>query len=132
VFHRDQIWGQRREQGQFLTFVTSAAYEWVQWGKEEIEAAFYQELTRFFPAFHPKYVQRLKIIKEPQATLSSTLEMSPYRFSTKTTVPNLFLAGDWTHTGLPATIESAVVSGMKAANAVVTNNANVILSTNRV
>ena len=42
----------------------------------------------------------------------------PPRPSTRTAVPGLFLAGDWIATGLPATIESAVVSGHLAADAV--------------
>jgi len=63
-------------------------------------------------------IQQYKIIKEKRATFVpnvSTLEKRP---NSKTPVKNLFLAGDWTNTGLPSTIESAVKSGRIAAELV--------------
>jgi uncharacterized protein with NAD-binding domain and iron-sulfur cluster len=47
--------------------------------------------------------------------------MEPIRPDTKTKLDNLFLAGDWTNTGYPATIEGAVMSGKKAAEATFTS-----------
>lgn len=56
-----------------------------------------------------------QIVKERRATFAATPEQARLRPPAVTRWPNLFLAGDWTDTGLPATIEGAVRSGMKAA-----------------
>lgn len=59
-----------------------------------------------------------RIIKEKRATFSQTPDALARRPSTDTRWSNLYLAGDWTDTGLPATIEGAVRSGYKAADAI--------------
>ncbi|MEI9930051.1 MAG: hydroxysqualene dehydroxylase HpnE [Rhizomicrobium sp.] len=56
-----------------------------------------------------------QIVKERRATFAATPEQAAKRAPAKTAWSNLFLAGDWTATGLPATIEGAVRSGHKAA-----------------
>ena len=56
-----------------------------------------------------------QIVKEKRATFAATPEQDAKRPAAKTGWPNLFLAGDWTQTGLPATIEGAVSSGESAA-----------------
>jgi squalene-associated FAD-dependent desaturase len=56
-----------------------------------------------------------QIVRERRATFAATAEQDARRPGTKTTSTNLFLAGDWTNTGLPATIESAIRSGHRAA-----------------
>jgi squalene-associated FAD-dependent desaturase len=56
-----------------------------------------------------------QIVKEKRATFAAVPEQERKRPGTKTPWPNLFLAGDWTDTGLPATIEGAVRSGNRAA-----------------
>lgn len=60
----------------------------------------------------------IRIIKERRATFAQTPEQAARRPGTRTGWRNLFLAGDWTDTGLPATIEGAVQSGRAAARAV--------------
>ncbi len=57
-----------------------------------------------------------QIVKEKRATFAATPEENSLRPSTATSLANLFLAGDWTATGLPATIEGAIRSGHKAAS----------------
>jgi uncharacterized protein with NAD-binding domain and iron-sulfur cluster len=59
-------------------------------------------------------VRRAVVVREKRATFS-VAPGQPRRPATRTAVPGLFLAGDWIDTGLPATIESAVVSGHRAA-----------------
>jgi Uncharacterized conserved protein len=54
------------------------------------------------------------VIKERRATFSATVETLSIRPDAETELKNLFLAGDWTNTELPATIEGAVLSGFKA------------------
>jgi len=57
-----------------------------------------------------------RVIKERRATFAQTPAQVNSRASTDTSIKNLFLAGDWTDTGLPATIEGSVRSGFKAAS----------------
>ncbi|HSA81225.1 MAG TPA: hydroxysqualene dehydroxylase HpnE [Geminicoccaceae bacterium] len=57
-----------------------------------------------------------RIVKERRATFAQTPEALARRPGATTAWPNLFLAGDWTATGLPATIESAIRSGLRAAD----------------
>src|SRR5262249_26770202 len=56
-----------------------------------------------------------QIVRERRATFAAIPEQNAKRPQTQTTLSNLFLAGDWTATGLPATIESAIRSGNRAA-----------------
>lgn len=65
-----------------------------------------------------------QIVKEKRATFRATPEQSARRPGTLTPLRNVFLAGDWTATGLPATIEGAVRSGHKAAEAVIASVTN--------
>ena len=57
-------------------------------------------------------------VKEIRATFSATPGLESKRPVSETRFPNLFLAGDWTRSGWPATMEGAVRSGYKAAEAV--------------
>jgi uncharacterized protein with NAD-binding domain and iron-sulfur cluster len=60
-----------------------------------------------------------QIIKEKRATFAATVAGNKRRPGTGTAFPNLLLAGDWTATGLPATIEGAIRSGHRAAGMIV-------------
>ncbi len=66
-------------------------------------------------------VPSYRVIKEKRATFAATPEANMSRPSTDTAYENLYLAGDWTNAGLPATIEGAVMSGRLAAEAVLKN-----------
>ena len=59
-----------------------------------------------------------QIVRERRATFAATPEQNARRPAARTKWKNLFLAGDWTATGLPATLESAVRSGHRAAELV--------------
>jgi len=58
------------------------------------------------------------VVKEVRATFSATPGVEQLRPATRTALPNLFLAGDWTRSGWPATMEGAVRSGYLAAEAI--------------
>ena len=79
----------------------------------------HNELKRFYPAASAASVIHSLIIKEKRATFSPFVGMEQHRPSNITSLKNLFLAGDWTDTKLPATIEGAVQSGFSAAEFVV-------------
>jgi uncharacterized protein with NAD-binding domain and iron-sulfur cluster len=56
-----------------------------------------------------------QIVRERRATFAATPEQNARRPETRTAWNNVYLAGDWTDTGLPSTIEGAIRSGRKAA-----------------
>jgi len=66
----------------------------------------------------PNTLPPWQIVRERRATFAATAEQDALRPHAKTSCSNLFLAGDWTDTGLPATIESAIRSGQRAATLV--------------
>jgi len=115
IFNRQAIWDLPSSPPYLYSLVVSGAHEWMDRSNREIEDCVEKELSRFFPDFHSQQMERIKIIKEPFATLSPAVECLPFRLNQKTKFKNFFLAGDWTETGLPATIESAVLSGKLAA-----------------
>ena len=73
---------------------------------------------RFFPASRGRSPFHAFVVREHDATLSHTVGTARLRPSSRTRFGNLFLAGDWTATGLPATIEGAVQSGQECARMV--------------
>jgi uncharacterized protein with NAD-binding domain and iron-sulfur cluster len=76
------------------------------------------ELGDLFPETQKAKLRHALVIKERFATFSPTWEAEQVRPTARTPVRGLYLAGDWTATGLPATIESAVQSGYTAAEAI--------------
>lgn len=103
--------------GYHLSLVSSAAGQIVRQSNEAITARALEELRAALPAAREARVLRATVVREPQATFS-VAPGQPARPSTDTPVERLFLAGDWVDTGLPATIEGAVVSGRMAADRV--------------
>ena len=83
---------------------------------DEIGARLWQDVARALTLDGP--VPPFRIVKERRATFAQTPSAMHRRPPTETHLANLVLAGDWTATGLPATIESAIRSGHKAAAAV--------------
>jgi uncharacterized protein with NAD-binding domain and iron-sulfur cluster len=95
------------------TVVISAAFEMVEKSQQEILQIVEREFRYFFAESIFQNLQLLsaKIVKEKSATILQTPQSLKWRPSPRTAISNLFLAGDWIDTGLPATIESAVLSG---------------------
>ena len=77
-----------------------------------------KELAEFFPAAKEARLEKAHVVKEVRAVFSPTPGLEEHRPGPKTAVRNLYLAGDWTRTGWPATMEGAVRSGYLAAEAV--------------
>ena len=76
-----------------------------------------RELAEFFPIVKEANVVKAAVIKEIYATYSVLPGLDKFRPAAKTPWPGIFLAGDWTATGWPATMEGAVRSGYLAAEA---------------
>ncbi|GEO01586.1 hypothetical protein NSE01_34180 [Novosphingobium sediminis] len=96
-----------------ISVTVSAADDIVGLDREELARTFWDEIQRAygFTASLPAW----QIVKEKRATFAATPEQDAKRPPAQTRWPNLLLAGDWTQTGLPATIEGALRSGEKAA-----------------
>ncbi len=75
-----------------------------------------------FPTAASAKVVDYRIVREPQAFLSLRPGTASLRPLPQSPFPNLFLAGDWTDTGLPATLESAILSGDRCVQAIVATN----------
>jgi len=102
-----------------VALVISAARGYTDWTKTQLIEMALDELRSVLPRSKDAAVVHSRVIKERSATLSHTLASDHLRPKARTRLANLFLAGDWTDTGLPATIESAVVSGNLAAELVI-------------
>jgi squalene-associated FAD-dependent desaturase len=100
-----------------LSLVSSGAAPILARTNEELIAAAHGELLEAMPETRSARLVRATVVREPRATFSLA-PGQPARPSEATGVRGLVLAGDWIDTGLPATIESAVRSGHKAAQLV--------------
>jgi squalene-associated FAD-dependent desaturase len=104
-----------------LSLVSSGADRLVNSPNDQLIAAAHAELLEAIPAVRPARLLRSTVVRERHATFSLA-PGQPARPGTATGVRGLCLAGDWIDTGLPATIESAVRSGHRAAEAVIKEN----------
>jgi squalene-associated FAD-dependent desaturase len=101
-----------------LSLVASGADDLAARSQDELVALAVDELVDAMPHIRSARLLRGTVVREPRATFSIAPGQPP-RPSAETPVQGLLLAGDWIDTGLPATIESAVRSGHRAANLVI-------------
>ncbi len=120
VFNKEKIFRDTSYRG-LLSLVISGAHEYIDVPSEKLVEMALRELRKVFPGTSTARLLHSKVIKERHATFSPQPGVDKFRPSQKTSIKNLFLAGDWTDTGLPATIEGAVLSGHKCAKAIVSN-----------
>ncbi len=118
VFNKNAIADDARPRRQQLALVISGAHQAAAQPKEFLIEMATAEMKRFFPKARPQTPSHAYVIKEQHATISHTVGIAHQRPPQKTPLANFFLAGDWTATGLPATIESAVWSGQECARLV--------------
>jgi zeta-carotene desaturase len=121
MFHKSKLLGRDPNQGSYVELVVSASNSLVEKSKQEIIELALAELREFFPEARAAKLVKSTIIKEIHATYSPRPGVDLYRPAAKTVWPRVFLAGDWTATGWPATMEGAVRSGNLAAEALATS-----------
>ncbi len=102
---------------QHIHGVISAAHDHIDDTQQSLLERAMHDLRRFVPGGAEAELVRGRVIKERHATFSARPGVDQLRPPTRGTVPNLLLAGDWTATGWPATMEGAVRSGYRAAQA---------------
>ena len=121
MFNKTRIRGQAAvtpEGGQYLELTISGSFEELRLSREEILANALAELERFLPQVRGAKVLKAGVLKEARATFSVTPGLDRYRPAADALGDGLYLAGDWTRTGWPSTMEGAVRSGRLAAEAV--------------
>ena len=107
-----------RDKSQYLQLVISASYDLLQKPRQEIIDLCLKEVRHALPAARDANLLKATVIKEAAATFSPQPGVDRWRPIQRTSIGGLFLAGDWTATGWPATMEGAVRSGYLAAEAV--------------
>ena len=107
-----------KKTGQYLQLVISASYDLLRKSREEIIDVCLKEVRQALPHAREAQLVKATVIKEAAATFSPLPGVDHWRPAQQTKTPGLFLAGDWTATGWPATMEGAVRSGYLVAEAV--------------
>jgi zeta-carotene desaturase len=109
-------WMFNKSDGRYVQLVVSASRKLVDMSRADVIALSVKELAEFFPEAGKATVERAHVVKELRATFSAKPGMEARRPPAKTRFGNFFLAGDWTRSGWPATMEGAVRSGYAAAD----------------
>ena len=108
---------QEKGSGSYVELVVSCSRSLVEKSKAEIVEMAVKELKEFFPGSREATLVKSTVIKEVHATYSPAPGVDQFRPRAATAWPRVFLAGDYTATGWPATMEGAVRSGYLAAEA---------------
>jgi zeta-carotene desaturase len=108
-------WMFNKDSGRYLQLVVSASRDLTNLSRADIVQLAIGDLRLFFPRVKDAQLLKSHVIKEQRATFSAAPETENLRPGPVTSFPHVFLAGDWTRTGWPATMEGAVRSGYIAA-----------------
>ena len=115
-------WMYNKRDGRYVHLVVSASRSLTPMPRADVIAMALRELAEFFAQVAQAKLEHAHVVKEMKATFSAEPGLEAKRPLTGTELPNLFLAGDWTRSGWPSTMEGAVRSGYKAAEAVASSN----------
>ncbi|HKD70800.1 MAG TPA: hydroxysqualene dehydroxylase HpnE [Candidatus Acidoferrum sp.] len=122
IFNKSMLSGNRngagKGPGQYLQLVISASYDLLEKPRQEIIDLCLAEVRQALPLAGRANLLKATVIKEARATFSPQPGVDRWRPTQQTSVKGMVLAGDWTATGWPATMEGAVRSGYLAAEAV--------------
>jgi squalene-associated FAD-dependent desaturase len=122
VFNKTQLYGTGAENGgQYLQLVISASYNLTSRSRQEIIVLCLEELRGVLPATRDASLVKGTVVKEMSATFSPAPGSDRWRPPQGSSHTGLFLAGDWTSTGWPSTMEGAVRSGFLAAEAILSD-----------
>lgn len=111
-------------EGYYVQFVVSASRSLTTLRRDEIVAKVLEEVRELFPSSRDAQLLKAVVVKETESTISFPPGTDALRPGPDSTLANLFLAGDWTATGWPPTMEGAVRSGYRAAERVTAATGN--------
>ena len=117
MYNKSRLQPWRKDNGSYLELVVSASREFAQLNREQAINLAVKELAEFFPAVSTAKLEKAALVKEMRATFGVPPGIDSSRPTSISPWPNCFLAGDWTATGWPSTMESAARSGHLAAEA---------------
>jgi zeta-carotene desaturase len=115
MYHKSKWQPQRDPKGSYVELVVSASREFAALSRAEALERATSQLAEFFPEVKQAKIINSAFIKEVRATFGVPPGIDAIRPGANSPWPNCFLAGDWTATGWPSTMESAVRSGHIAA-----------------
>ena len=118
LLDRTMQWMYNKNGGRYLQLVVSASRDLTTLSRDEVVDIAVGDLRLFFPRVCDANLVKAHVVKEQRAVFSAAPSTESQRPGPQTTLANVFLAGDWTRTGWPATMEGAVRSGYIAAEAV--------------
>ena len=122
MYNKGRLQPWRKLKGSYLELVQSASRRFAALPREEAIAQALAELAEFFPAVQTAKLEKAALIKEVRATFGVPPGIDKFRPDARSSPwPNCVLAGDWTATGWPSTMESAARSGHLAAEAMCAN-----------
>lgn len=123
MFAKSRIRRWPAERGSYVELVISASWPELKMGREQILSSALQEIEQFFPAVRQTKLLKSGVLKEARATFSVSPGLDAFRPNQTTQWRGLYLAGDWTETEWPSTMEGAVRSGRLAAGALMGDSA---------
>jgi squalene-associated FAD-dependent desaturase len=114
IFNRGQV-----DSGEhYIQVVVSASRQFRGLAHDDVERKIVAEISQLFPEARPEGLVRSRVVTEHAATFSAVPGVDEWRPKQESPIGNLFVAGDWTATGWPATMEGAVRSGYASAEAI--------------
>lgn len=118
MYNKGRLQPWRNLRGSYLELLVSASRSFAALTREQAIEKAVSELREFFPEAAQAKLEKAAVVKEVRATFGVPPEIDAARPGAVSPWPNCFLAGDWTATGWPSTMESAARSGHLAAEAV--------------
>jgi squalene-associated FAD-dependent desaturase len=118
MYNKSRLQPWRKSKGSYVELVISASQRFAALTREEAIDLSLRELAEFFPAIATAKLEKAALVKEVRATFTVPPGIDEFRPDAQSPWPNCVLAGDWTATGWPSTMESAARSGHLAAEAV--------------
>ena len=120
IFNKTEIFGKSTQpgsgsEGTYLSLVMSASRQYAGVPQEEIVAMAMRDVTACLPDTRAAGLIRSRVIRWPKATISPAPGVEALRPNQRSPISNLYVAGEWTRTGCPSTMEGAARSGYRAA-----------------
>jgi squalene-associated FAD-dependent desaturase len=117
IFNKSHNFDRPTGEGTYLSMVLSASRPYARMPKEELLALVLKDVRECVPEARQANIVKSHVIRWPKATLSPKPGIDALRPAQRSPISNLFVAGEWTRTGWPSTMESAARSGYLAAEA---------------